>query len=312
MISDDLKAEARAFDDRISERIRNGHIPDLRRVEPCDWFFNNPWRRPYTADMDFGRAFRFALSHAQKGELMEVGAGAGHMSLEFARNGFHVTGLDAAADCLGVARRMADENPYHDGFGSLRYLEADFLQWQSDRTFDTVCFFGCLHHFSQVDAVVQKAFEILRPGGRLIVCEPARDWTTASNGVMLALLRILLSQRGLWYDPQPLPASLEDLRRYSAVCLSEIRDGHDAGEGRQSPHDNSSAAEDMLVSLRARFTELECQRLNGFLQRMIGGVRGQDEAENLKLAQTMDYFDKLAIETGMIQPSEMYWAGQKP
>ncbi len=53
MLSDELKGEARAFDERIAERVRHGHIPDLRRVEPCDWFFNNPWRRPYLASLNF-------------------------------------------------------------------------------------------------------------------------------------------------------------------------------------------------------------------------------------------------------------------
>ncbi len=35
-----LDAEANAFDVQIEERIRNGHIPDLRRAPACDWFYN--------------------------------------------------------------------------------------------------------------------------------------------------------------------------------------------------------------------------------------------------------------------------------
>ncbi|TAK18727.1 MAG: class I SAM-dependent methyltransferase [Acidobacteria bacterium] len=311
MSSDDLSAEAKAFDDRIAERVRNGHIPDLRRVEPCDWFYNNPWRRPYFVAMDHGRAFQFALEHARRGSLLELGSGVGHMSLEFARNGFDVTGLELAPGCLAVARRLADENPYREGFGRLRYLQSDFFEWKADRTFDTICMFGVLHHFSRVDEAVNRAFDLLSPGGRIIVCEPARDWPTAANGVMMALLRVLLSQRGLWFEKLPLPASEEDFRQYAKVCLKELCEGHDPDEAEQSPNDNSSAAETMLAGLRRKFSEVECRRINGFLQRVIGGLRGRDEDETRRLAEFLDIVDKSALATGMIQPAEMYWVGQK-
>lgn len=311
MSEHDLDAEARAFDDRIAERVRNGHIPDLRRVESCDWFYNNPWRRPYLVQMDHGRAFQFALAHARRESVLELGSGAGHTALEFARNGFHVTGLELAPGCLKVAERIAAENPYHVGFGSLRYVQSDFFKWKADRQFDTICMFGVLHHFLTVDEVVDRAFDLLVPGGRLIVCEPARDWPTGGNGVMLALPRVLLSQRDLWFESLPLPSTEAEFRQYAKMCLTEICEGHDPDEGVQSPNDNSSAAETMLASLRRRFSEVEVRRINGFLQRVIGGLRGKDEDETQRLAEFLDIIDKSALATGMIQPAEMYWAGQK-
>ena len=58
-------------------------------------------------------------------------------------------------------------------------------------------------------------------------------------------------------------------RKQMAVCLEELRDDHDVAENMQSPHDNSSAAEEMLASLRSRFAALERRRINGFLPPMI-------------------------------------------
>ena len=52
-ISVDLHQEAEAFNSQIDERIANGHIPDLRLAEPCDYFYNNPWRRPAYVKLDF-------------------------------------------------------------------------------------------------------------------------------------------------------------------------------------------------------------------------------------------------------------------
>lgn len=41
-VSGNLHQEAESFDRQIDERIANGHIPDLRLSEPCDYFYNNP------------------------------------------------------------------------------------------------------------------------------------------------------------------------------------------------------------------------------------------------------------------------------
>src|ERR1039458_3198559 len=78
-----LKDEAAAFDLQIRERIAHGHVPDLRRAQPCDWFYNNPWRRPEYIDSIFGEDFRFALAQIPPGSrILEVGSGPGHMALE--------------------------------------------------------------------------------------------------------------------------------------------------------------------------------------------------------------------------------------
>ena len=89
-----LYQEAEAFGNRARKRISMGHIPDLRRVKPCNWFYNNSWRKPYLVDMEYGRNLRFALRYLKGRTLLEVGSGLGHMALEFARNGMNVTGID--------------------------------------------------------------------------------------------------------------------------------------------------------------------------------------------------------------------------
>lgn len=306
-----MAAEARAFDSRLAERIAHGHVPDLRRAQPCDWFYNNPWRRPYLAAMDFGRAFSFALRHARAGRLLEIGCGPGHMSLEFARHGFDVIGLDVSEYSLSIARRMLAENPYTDGFGRVRYVNADFLAWQTDERFETVCFFGCLHHFARPDFVLDKVRALLTPDGRILVMEPARDWITDANGAVVALIRILLGIDQRWYNPPPVPQTESDLLRYIKDCTAELKGGNDPDEPEQSPNDNSSAAEGMLAALRHRFQQIECRRLNAFLQRVVGGVRAPSATEERTLAEFLDVFDRVAIQLGVIPPGEMYWAGAK-
>lgn len=311
-ISEDLKDEAQHFDERVVERLRHGHIPDLRRVEPCDWFYNNPWRRPYLVDMDAGRAFRFALQHARPPRVLDVGCGLGFMSLELARHGFHVVGIDISAHSLELARRLLEENPYREGFGSLRYVHDDFLEWDAPpESFDTVSFFGNLHHMKEPERVLDKVAALLVPGGRVTVEEPAHEWFAQTNGAAVALIRVLLGLRGMWYEPVPMPKTEPQLREYITDCFVELREGKDKAEAYQSPHNNASTGEQILSGLRARFKELECRRVDGYIQRVIGGVRGQSEEETRRLAEFLDLFDQVAVKIGLIQPGKLFWAGEK-
>lgn len=311
-ISNEAQHEGQAFSIRIDERVRHGHIPDLRRVQPCDWFYNNPWRRPYLVEMDCGRAFAFALGHARKGHLLDIGCGPGHMSLEFARYGFSVTGLDLSSHSLDVARKLLAENPFRDRFGSLTYVIDDFLSWEvPESSFETVCFFGSLHHFENPGLVLDKVYKLLRPAGRVLVHEPARDWIGDKNGAVVALVRLLLAKQGMWYERIPLPRTEAELRDYIRDCCAELREGKDKTENKQSPHDNDCAAELMLKSLRARFQERECLKLNGIMQRVMGGVRDTSEEETRRLAEFLDVFDRIAVGIGLINPGEFYWAGEK-
>lgn len=306
-----LQQEAEAFDEHARARIEHGLIPDLRRVQPCDWFYNNPWRRPYFANMIFGRYLRFASSNVTGETLLEVGSGVGHMCLEFARHGFHVTGLELSEVAVRAARETAAQNPFKEGFGSLTYLATDFIQWQPEQRFDNVCFFGALHHFDDVEKIVSKTRELMKKNGRVIVIEPARDWLKESDGALIALIRILLSAKGGWYEPVVLPASLSEFDDYARECLREYQDATDKSEAAQSPHDNASFAEDMLKHLRDHFGEVAFEPGFAFLPRMVGGVRGESEEKVKELTEFLSLFDDYAVNNKLMNAGGFLWAGQK-
>jgi len=306
-----LQEEAEAFDEHARERIDHGLIPDLRRAEPCDWFYNNPWRRPYAAQMVFGRYLQFALANITGKTLLEVGSGVGHMSLEFARHGYDVTGLELSEVAVRAAQGTAAQNPFTDGFGSLNYVVADYLQWQPNTRFDNICFFGALHHFEDVEKVVEKAWTLLNEKGRIVVIEPARDWLHEGDGALIALIRVLLSAHGGWYENVPLPQNRTELDTYANECLREYRDATDKSEAAQSPHDNASFAEDMLRHLRDKFTELALEPGFAFLPRMIGGLRAASEEQARELAEFLCLFDEYVVKHKLMNAGGFLWAGEK-
>ena len=120
LIEDNLLEEAKYFNDQIIERVANGHIPDIQNVEDCDYFYNNSWRRKYYVHLDFEDQFELINSsikslYKDKKDLniLEVGCGPGYMSLELARQGYNVTGIDISDKCIEVALDTARKYSPH-------------------------------------------------------------------------------------------------------------------------------------------------------------------------------------------------------
>jgi 2-polyprenyl-3-methyl-5-hydroxy-6-metoxy-1,4-benzoquinol methylase len=306
-----LKAESEAFDKRINERIENGLIPDLRRVINNDWFYNNPWRRPEYVDMVFGDYFRFALKHIPpKSSILEIGSGLGHMTLEFARNGHNVVGIELSAASVSVANTMLSENPFDQNFGSLDYINIDFLSWETVKKFDVVCIFLALHHFENPEIVVQKITSLLNDKGKIIVIEPARDFFSARNASIVTLIRSLLSISGNWYKPFDIPENITEFEALTKEFHTEYQDAQDKNEEKQSPHDNHCFAKDMIDSLDKYFHCCELSYGNTITPRMLGGIRCELDEKAIKIAKLIKTFDDFATQAGHIEPGVFYYSGE--
>jgi 2-polyprenyl-3-methyl-5-hydroxy-6-metoxy-1,4-benzoquinol methylase len=308
----EMDLEAQAFDNRLRERIKNGHIPDLRKVQNCDWFYNNVWRRPYMVDMVYGKKLQFALVHLKgKQNVLEIGCGPGYISLELARNGYNVTGLDVSEYSIQIANQMAKENPYLKGFGHLEYLKKDFLLSDfPEDSFDAICFFQTLHHFDSPKLVIRKVKKILKPGGIIIVNEPSRDLITHKDAALYALIRILLSSGNHWHSNLSIPTSDEELKKYVNECLNEFSEAKDFNEGVQSIHDNSSYSSEQIALLNENFTKLAVEWDYAFVPRTVGGLRFESEEKTKSVAQFLKIFDLYAISKGLVQPGGFFYAGK--
>ena len=249
-----LDKEADSFDQHVRERMTHGMIPDLRRLRDCDWFYNNVWRRPYLMDLVFGRNLRFALKYCAGHSLLEIGSGPGHMTLEFARAGMEVTGLELSGECIKIARRFATENPFTEGFGSLEYVQGDFMTWKPHRIFDTVCIFGTLHHFRDLAAMLEKVDALLSDNGRLIVVEPIRDDFNTKDALVIALIRQLLSLQNAWYQKLNTPGTPEALLQLCGRLFVRIpRGARQRGKRFSLPTTTATYAGQIFTALRERF-----------------------------------------------------------
>jgi ubiquinone/menaquinone biosynthesis C-methylase UbiE len=107
--------------------------------------------------------------------LLDAGCGTGRYAVELARRGFRVTGVDAAAELLAVARRQAGADTVTLVHGDLRALPAS-----SD--YDAILCRGVLNDLVE-DRARREAFlafgRALTRGGALVL--DVREWETTER-----------------------------------------------------------------------------------------------------------------------------------
>jgi 2-polyprenyl-3-methyl-5-hydroxy-6-metoxy-1,4-benzoquinol methylase len=316
-----LTLEAEAFDHQIRERVEAGHIPDLRRAPECPYFYNNTWRHPDYVRLDFGEQFELVLDavrtaclseNQEQPRVLEVGCGPGYISLELARNGVDTTGLDLSPVCIDIARRFADEDPWAQERGPLRYVCGDFFDagLLGPQLFDAVIFVGALHHFPDQERVGDRVRKVLKDNGVIIVHEPTRDRMTMGNAAFIHLVRVLLSVGSGYFSHYSIPSGKEEQANEIARIFTEMRYEGERGENLQSVNDNEAGFKEMNEMLQKRFVQLRYQDRYAFFHELIGGLRFEQQI-NSQLARYLRDMDSELCRLGVLQPTEFLYVGRR-
>jgi 2-polyprenyl-6-hydroxyphenyl methylase / 3-demethylubiquinone-9 3-methyltransferase len=165
----------------------------IERACSNNQFYDEYGERWYTAEDDPVALLRaesrtrnsWVISEIKKAfveevKILDIGCGAGFLTNDLGLHGFHVTGLDASAQSLEVARR-------HDSTGSVEYRERDAcrLDFESG-TFNVVCAMDFLEHVENPDQVARESARVLQPGGLFLFHTFNRNflsWLVAIKGV---------------------------------------------------------------------------------------------------------------------------------
>jgi SAM-dependent methyltransferase len=109
------------------------------------------------------------FNNASGRRVLEYGCGTGANTIDLARCGASVTGIDISPVAVGIAR----ERVVAAGFAErveLHVMNAEALDLPDD-TFDMVCGCSVIHHLD-LDACYREISRVLRPGGFAIFDEP--------------------------------------------------------------------------------------------------------------------------------------------
>lgn len=131
-----------------------------------------------------------------RGRVMELGCGEGHLAKAISDRGLSVTGVDMSAEKIARARALYPE---------MNFVRADVRDLEAeDGAFDTVVLAEVLEHVHEEPgiAILDRAWKLLRPGGRLIVSVPNEDCVPHRNHVRTFDRRSLKELLGRWGKPR--------------------------------------------------------------------------------------------------------------
>lgn len=143
-------------------------------------YLNHPLLTPErtAAEVDFVIE---ELNLSPGSRLLDVGCGFGRHSLELARRGYQVLGIDPSPTMIAAASRRAGDI-FSSSRLSFRCQKGE--AFSTDQPFDAaIALFTTLGQISESgnnEALVGNVYEALRPGGRFLVEAPQRDAAVAN------------------------------------------------------------------------------------------------------------------------------------
>lgn len=143
-------------------------------MESVRKYFNHPDQiAHYSAEIDKGltSAEEYLLNMLpDSGKMLDVGCGAGRVSISLATKGYRITGIDVSEQLLSVARQMAQD----------RNLDIEFMLTEGitlpfqDELFDIIIGFKVLCYIptkSWRNAYLKELYRVLKPGGVCLITQ---------------------------------------------------------------------------------------------------------------------------------------------
>ena len=163
------RAETDGWSSAEQDEVRLEAMLKERRSEAEKFFAGAAaeWDRVRTEA--YGRDFEYQLIRALPSEdwtIADLGCGTGSFTIELAKSGARVIGIDQSAAMLRFARKYMKE------YGKVELRQGSLEQLPiPDRSCNVATLVLVLSYVADVEAVLREAFRILVPGGRLFVVD---------------------------------------------------------------------------------------------------------------------------------------------
>ena len=274
--------------------------PDLRRLKAWPSMSDSLWRQPYLIELTYADNFRLVEDsiRGRNLKILEVGCGTGFMSLELARMGHDVVGIDPNEKIIRIARRTMETDPYNKTRGRLRYEVADFNKWSDvPGTYDVVLFSRVLHDLPHPKNILSRAHRLLKNRGRLVCLEYAYDRTDRRAATWLYQIGRALELTG-WYSshlPENPKEGVEGILRESLYGRKEHVNKFE--EMRQP-------LEQLFVRERLSWHCYHCWDV-------FRDMRVPDRKREKALASLLRRMEQLLIDSRQIEPVLFHFVGTK-
>jgi len=168
--------------------ITDASVDSLKKFD--DWYFDF---YPYLF-------YHIPFDDLKGKDVLEVGLGYGTVSQKLAESGVHYQGLDIAAGPVEMANHRLRQSNLAGSATQGSILEPPF----NPESFDVIVAIGCLHHTGDMQLAIQRCWELLRSGGKLIFmvyyAYSYRRFHMTSEGTWEYMRRELFGYRGVVGD----------------------------------------------------------------------------------------------------------------
>lgn len=160
-------------------------------------------------------------------EVLDVGCGAGFLSNRLALEGHRVTGLDASAQSLEVARSR-------DATGCASYVLGDAGKLPfADASFDTACAMDFLEHVEDPGTIVREIARTLKPGGLFffhtysrnplswLLCIKAVEWFVRNTPRHMHVYHLFITPREMKRYCEEAGLIVEEMQGSRPVLMSK-------------------------------------------------------------------------------------------
>jgi SAM-dependent methyltransferase len=188
--AESLAGEGEYWDNFIAQLlIKDGQIPGSVdfRLFFTQYSSQHNWGPPCLGPISINfreREIRNVLTQATRvpgARVLDLGCGAGWLSLELARQGAHVTAVDISHSNLSIARHMAATNARNfpflyqkfaglpcalERFGSVEHVYSDLNNIELPKQeYDAVVVWDSLHHVQNLERLLGQVRASLKPDG---------------------------------------------------------------------------------------------------------------------------------------------------
>jgi len=136
---------------------------DLRAINTTlEHYYEYETLKPGTKTYrDYSQALKALAGLTAGRELLEVGCGSGSFLKVAKEHGWQAAGVDSSAE--NVSKLQAE---------GLEAAASDFLDYQPPKKFDAVIFWDLIEHPQDPGKFIEKARELLKPQGYLLIASP--------------------------------------------------------------------------------------------------------------------------------------------
>ena len=308
-----IQQEGLAFDKQVHFRHKKGLIPDLRLLKKNYYFYNNPWRDPEFFKIQWMGIIQKILGIVNKkkqSKVLEIGCGTGFLSLEIARFGHQVTGIDVSKYSILEAKKYASKQINKKIKKRLNYHACDANEVMLEEKFDFLIFYRSLHHFANIPKLFKNLNKFTKRNCKIIVCEPMRQNFERKNAIFANLLRMTCQTWQSYEKKIPNKGiNYKFIRNNEKQVLNEYKYKSNKKKYTQSPMDNSIDDPIRLIKELRKFYKInKIEYFDAFIDKLIGGLRGKDR---LKLAKFLKEFDNYLIKERILKGTTLFFSGNK-